>query len=300
MRKAFFNLHIAIFLAGFTAIFGRLITLNEAILVWYRLLISVVCLGAFLVFTNRFINFGLKKSLNFGLTGGLIAIHWVLFYGSIKYSNISIALVCLSSMAFFTAFLEPLINKKKLDWVEVFFGVVTILGIYIIFDFHPQYKTGIVFGLVSSLFSSVFSVLNKQYIEKYEFRNLLFYELAGGAIVLTFIMPLYLHFFPSHSFFPSNTDWVWLIILAVVCTLFAFDLQLRAMHKVSAFTVSLSYNLEPVYGIIMAFVFFNESSEIHTQFYIGAAIIALTIIFHTLTIWYRGKKVNPYEKALIE
>lgn len=184
--------------------------------------------------------------------------------------------------------------------LEVVLGIVTIIGIYIIFDFHPQYKLSIIFGLLSSVFSSFFGIFNKQLIVKNNHRILLIYELAGGLACLTFLIPLYLQYFPAASLLPSTWDWLWLVVLASLCTVLAFELQLQALNKLSAFTISLSYNLEPVYGIIMAFVFFGENKEIKPQFYLGAALITAAILIHTIHVYYHRRKIDPYDKILIE
>src|SRR3954462_7720712 len=148
MKKALIQLHIAVFLAGFTAILGKLIRLNEGLLVWYRLLITVVTLVILLYFKKKLVRISLRDALKFLGVGTIVAIHWVSFYGSVKYANVSVALVCFSATGFFTALLEPLILRKRFVAIEVVLGVLAILGIYIIFDFHPQYKLGIAFGII--------------------------------------------------------------------------------------------------------------------------------------------------------
>jgi drug/metabolite transporter (DMT)-like permease len=289
MKKALVQLHIAVFLAGFTAILGKLITLNEGLLVWFRLLITVVTLGGILYFRKQLVRIPFKDLLKIFGVGVIVAIHWVTFYGSVKYANVSVALVCFSATGFFTAFFEPLILKRRISLAEVGLGLIAIIGIYIIFDFHPQYKLGVIFGIVSALGSSLFPIYNKKMLLTYSPRILTFYELGGGLLALTVLVPFYLTQFPAAYYIPTATDWVWLLVLAWLCTVLSFDLQLNALKKISAFTANLTYNLEPVYGIILAFIFFKENENLHREFYIGVLLILLAVVLQMLRIRHQYK-----------
>ena len=284
MKKALIQLHIAVFLAGFTAILGKLITLNEGLLVWFRLLITVITLGAILYFKKQLLRIPFKDLLKIFGTGAIVAIHWVTFYGSVKYANVSVALVCFSASGFFTAFFEPLIIKRKISFSEVGLGLIAIAGIYIIFDFHPQYTLGIIFGIISAIGSSIFPIFNKKLLLTYSPKILTLYELGGGLLALTILVPFYLMQFKALYYFPSGSDWLWLLVLAWLCTVISFDLQLNALKKVSAFTASLTYNLEPVYGIILAFIFFKENENLNSAFYFGVALILLAVVLQMLRI----------------
>ena len=288
MKKALIQLHIAVFLAGFTAILGKLITLNEGLLVWYRLLITVLTLWVILYFKKELKTISRKDLLKIFGVGAIVAMHWVTFYGSIKYANVSVALVCFSATGFFTAFFEPLILRRPISIVEVLLGLLAIAGIYIIFNFNPQYKTGIIFGIISAMGSALFPIFNKQFIVRFSPRVLTFYELGGGLIALTILVPLYLMKFPAAYYLPSSTDWLWLLVLAWLCTVLCFDLQLNALKKISAFTANLTYNLEPVYGIILAFIFFKENKELDVHFYIGVGLIGLAVVLQMIRIGKRG------------
>lgn len=290
MKKAFLQLHIAVFLAGFTAILGKLILLNEALLVWYRILITVLVLGAWMLYKKQLQKLQVKGLLKIAGVGLIIALHWVTFYGSVKYANVSVALVCFSATGFFTALVEPLLLRKKMQWIELLLGLLAIAGIYIIFDFHPQYKTGILFGILSATGSALFPVFNKQLLVKFTPTTLTFYEMAGGLLFLSFLIPFYLYFFPAAYYLPSVADWGWLLILAVLCTVVSFNLQLNALKKISAFTANLTYNLEPVYGIILAFIFLGESKSLHPGFYWGLAFILLAIFLQMFIVWQQLKK----------
>jgi len=284
MKKALIQIHIAVFLAGFTAILGKLITLNEGLLVWFRLFITVLTLGAILFFRNQLLRIPGKDVLKIFGVGTIVAIHWVAFYGSVKYANVSVALVCFSATGFFTAFFEPLILRRRLSLIEVLLGLMAIAGIYIIFDFHPQYKVGIIFGIISAMGSALFPIYNKTLLLSYSPKILTLYELGGGLIALTFLVPLYLVQFPATYFLPTSTDWLWLLVLAWLCTVLSFDLQLNALKKISAFTANLTYNLEPVYGIILAFIFFKENEKLNPAFYFGVLLILLAVVLQMFRI----------------
>lgn len=292
MKKAFVQLHIAVFLAGFTALLGKLILLNEALLVWYRLLLTVVVLGAIMIYKKQLPRVPFKDVVRIAGVGFIIAFHWVTFYGSVKYANISVALVCFSATGFFTAIFEPVIFKRKIVWPELALGLLAISGIYIIFDFHPQYKLGIAFGLISSMGSAVFPVLNKELLQKFSPRVLTLYELACGMLLLSLILPFYLHYFRPAYYFPSLSDWGWLLILSVICTVICFDLQLNALKKISAFTANLTYNLEPLYGIILAFIFFREGKFLNGWFYLGLTLILLAIILQMIRVRLQARRTK--------
>lgn len=292
MKRALIQLHIAVFLAGFTAILGKLIQLNEGLLVWYRLVFTILILGTIMIFKKQLQAVPFRDILKIAGVGLVIAIHWVAFYGSVKYANVSVALVCFSATGFFTAIFEPVILKRKIIIAELLLGIMAIFGIYIIFDFHPQYKVGIIFGIVSAMGSALFPVFNKQLLLRFKPRVLMLYELGGGMVILTLLLPFYLNSFPAAYFIPTLSDLLWLLILAGLCTVVSFDLQLNALKKISAFTANLTYNLEPVYGIILAFIFFNESKMLKGEFYIGLGLIILAIMLHMWRLRRQSKGEN--------
>lgn len=289
MKKALIQLHIAVFLAGFTGILGKLIDLNEGLLVWYRMLITVITLAVILGFQKEIKKLPWIDILKVVGVGGVVALHWVTFYGSIKYSNVSIALVCFSSIGFFTAIFEPLILKRRFEWRELALGLLCIAGIYLIFNFNPQYKTGIIIGLISALLAVCFSILNKSFVARIPVKTITFYEMGGGWLVLTMLMPFYMKLFPTDYIFPTFDDWIWLLILAWLCTVWAVMLQLSSLRKLSTFTSNLTYNLEPVYGILLAFIIFKENENLSSGFYYGLALILLSVFWQMWRI-YRYQK----------
>lgn len=289
MRKAFFQLHAAVFLAGFTGILGRLIALNEALLVWYRLLITVATLWILMALQKKIHTLPAAAIGKIVGVGAIVAIHWVTFYGSVKYANVSVALVCFSSIGFFTAILEPLIARKPFDRIELLLGLLAIAGIYCIFHFDPQFKTGIVIGIISALLASLFTTFNGLLVKQHAPETVTLYQLSGGFLVLTALLPLYLHFFPAAHLVPGWRDTGWLLVLAWLCTVLAFNLSMNALKKISAFTVNLTYNLEPVYGIALAFIVYREDKMLSGSFYTGLALILLSVFLQTWLV-YRSHK----------
>ena len=284
MRRPFIQLHVAVLLAGLTGVLGRLISLNEGLLVWYRLLLTAPSLWVLAFLRKQAVRIDRRDMWRIFGIGGIAALHWVAFYGSIKYSNVSVGLLCFSAIGFFTALIEPLILRHPVDVVELLLGLLVIVGIFFIFQVDPHFKTGTVIGLVSALLGSLFPVLNKRILKRVSSENVTLYELSGGFLVLSLLMPLYLYLFPAPSLTPGWQDWIWLLVLAWACTVLAFNLSMSALRHISAFTVNLSYNLEPVYGILLAFVLFREDKYLNKGFYIGFCLILLSIILQTVRL----------------
>jgi len=294
MKKAFFQLHIAVFLAGFTGILGRLIDLNEGLLVWYRLLISSVTMWIIFSFTRKLQKISRRDILKLTGIGFLAAIHWVSFYGSIKYANVSVALVCFSSVGFFTALLEPVILRVKIKWLEVFLGLLVIAGIYIIFHFDPKYKTGIILGVIAAVLLAIVMIILRQFVQRINPETLLTYQLSGGFITWSLFMPLYLQQFPTEYIFPDLNDWMWLLVLSWFCSVLAFQLSVNALKKLTAFTVNLTFNLEPVYGILLAFAVYRENEFLSRWFYMGFALIAASLIIHIIMMLNQERKLTAH------
>jgi drug/metabolite transporter (DMT)-like permease len=284
MKKAFLRLHTAVFLAGFTGVLGRLISLNEAVLVWYRLMMTCLVLWGLFFFRKRKPAASRALFLQASSVGFILALHWVTFYAGIKISNVSTALVCLSAMGFFTAILEPVLLRKPFEIREILLGLLAIAGISIVFHFDPRYKLGIIISLFSALLASIFPVLNRQILQKMDAETATRYQLSGGFLFISLLMPVYLHFFPVNRLLPSLSDFVWLLVLAILCTVLAYDLFMKALQKIPAFTVNLSYNLEPIYGIAMAFLIYREDRELSPGFYYGFFLIITAVVLQTIRV----------------
>ncbi len=294
MKKAFLQLHIAVFLAGFTGILGRLITLNEGMIVWYRLLLTAATMWILFGLMNKLKKIPLIDILKISGVGFIAAMHWVTFYGSIKYSNVSVALVCFSAIGFFTALFEPLILRKKINGVELLLGLITLSGIYIIFHFDSQYKTGIIIGIISAILASLFPIFNREFLKRINVETMLTWQQTGGLIVLSVLLPFYLQKFPTATFLPGLENFGWLHMLSWLCSVLAFQLSANALKKLSAFTVNLTYNLEPVYGIILAFMVYKENQFLSKWFFVGFAIIALALIIHIILLAKAERKLTEH------
>jgi len=255
---------------------------------------SALILLAISLFTKKIKWLHWKEMLPLIGIGGIIALHWVTFYGSIKYANVSIALVCFSSVGFFSSFLDPLISNRKLIITEVLLGLLVMLGVYLIFHFDHKFRTGILFGILSSFLATIFPILNKKFVGKHGADTITFYEIGGGWMVLNLVVPIYLLYTPVVSYFPDAKDLFWLLFLSLFCTVLAFNLSVRALSNISPFTVNLSFNLEPVYGILLAFLLYNEHEMLGPSFYAGISIIILTVVLQTLKVWRdsRGQQNN--------
>ncbi len=297
MKKAFLQLHAAIFLAGFTGILGKLIQINEFMLVWYRMLFTSVILMLIALFSKRFILLDIRKTLSLLGIGAIVSLHWVFFYGSLKYANISVSLVCFSAVGFFSSILEPIIFKKRFLLIELVLGLVVMFGIYLIFHFDQHYRFGIFLGVISSFLAALFPILNKKFIDQLDPNTISLYEMSGGFFMLTILMPFYFLLPSNASFIPNTNDLFWLIILSLFCTVLAFNLSVRSLQKVSPFTVNLSFNLEPVYGILLAFLIFHENERLGWPFYIGMLIIASTVVFQSIRVWLTERSIRTIVKS---
>ena len=265
-------MHLAVLLWGFTGILGRAISLDAPVLVWYRMLFTALFMAGILMYRKQWVRIERRDLVQLTIVGGLMGLHWVAFYGAIKFANISIALVCLSTASIFTSLLDPLVNKGKYDIKEMFLGSFAIVGVYLIYRFQQFFGLGIAFGIAAAILSAVFTVLNKKIANKYPARTMVFYEMSTGWVFISLLMPFVLYYMPQTKMLPASpsiigpdwfhNDWLWLVILSLCCTVWAQSLALNALKKLTSFTVTLSVNLEPVYGILLAFLFYNENKEI--------------------------------------
>lgn len=284
MKEAFLKLHVSIFIAGFTGLFGKLITLNEGLLVWYRMLLASLLLFIILWVSRRLVHTSFRDMLKIGGVGLLLGLHWVFFYGSIKAANVSIGVVCFSLVGFFTAILEPWINRRRVSVRELLFSMITVCGIILIFQFDMRYRTGILLGVISSVLAALFTVTNKKVGVRHTSSTLLLFEMAGGFLGLSCLLPFYLHYFPVETILPGMHDFFFLLALAFFFTIGLYLLQIQVLKTVSAFTVNLSYNLEPIYSIILAMLFFGEAKELNAAFYVGLGMIILSVLLQTKSV----------------
>lgn len=282
--KDFIRLHTGILLAGATGLFGRLITLSELPLVWWRMLIAAFVLWLILRVFRQVTLPEPSQLLKISGCGVLLATHWVLFYGSIKASNVSIGVVCFALTCFFTAVIEPFVGHRRFSWCELLLSLVTLAGILLIFGFNIQYRAGIIIGTFSSLFYTLFSIYSKRVQSRTNLPStvLLFVELVSGWGALSLVLAIYLFYPPSFSYLPTGNDWFFVLLLASIFTIGPFLTQLQALRSISAFTVNLSYNLEPIYSIALAILLFREDQELNLSFWVGIFLIVLSVFLQTL------------------
>ena len=279
MKEALIKLHIAVLIAGTTGLFGKLISLSEFPLTWFRIVIAALIFWVIMAASKKLHAVTLVNAMKMGGVGALLAIHWVLFYGSIKYSNISIGVVCFSSVGFFTAIFEPMLTHSKFSLRELGFSLLTIAGILLIFHFDTRYRFGIALGIVSAALNALYTIANKLTAKSsgYPSSTLLLYALTGGAVVMTVLVPFWTMVDPMVRLMPTAADFAWLLVLASFSTILLYILQFQVLKVISAFTVNLTYNLEPIYSIVMAMLFFGEAHELNASFYVGLLLIFLSV-----------------------
>jgi drug/metabolite transporter (DMT)-like permease len=277
--KSLLHLHFIVFIWGFTAILGKLISLDALPLVWYRMLFASTFILIYVLLAKIPFKVNKKALFVFIIAGLIIALHWLTFFKAIKESNVSVTLACLSTGAFFTSILEPIFFKRKIIIYEVVFGVIVVIGLYIIFSVQTNFVYGIVLALTSAFLSASFATINGKLAQKYDPTIISFYEILGGVLFLSIYL-LFNHNFTISFFTLSINDFIWLFILSSICTAYAFIASVSVMKFLSPYTVMLTTNLEPVYGIILALLIFNEKEKMATSFYVGALIILSTVILN--------------------
>lgn len=290
--KSYLHLHVIVFIWGFTAILGKLISLEALDLVWYRMLFASAIMTFVVILTKEKVKVPFNVTIGFIVSGIIIAAHWLTFYQAIKVSNVSITLACLSTGAFFASILEPIFYKRKVIWYELLFGVIVVIGLGIIFNVETKYTTGIYLAVTSAFLSALFSVISGKYAKEYNPNIISLYELSSGV----FFISIYLFFAGSFTpafFALSINDLIWLFLLSSFCTAYAFSASVKVMKFLSPFTVMLTINLEPIYGIILALLIFDDTEEMTPLFYVGALLILITVIANGIVKSKKKKQLIP-------
>lgn len=291
IRRAYLEVHFAVFLYGFTAILGDLIQLPATILVWWRVLITSISLLFLIQFGRQLHTIPRQLIKQYMGIGIIIGLHWITFFGSVKYANASVAMVCYATTAFFTSLLEPLFTEKKLQKTELLLGFLVIPGMILIGQSVPKGMLfGVFLGLLSAIFIACFAIFNKKLIHKADATTITFLELSSSWLFITLCLPFFYYYSTDSPFLPSQMDWIYLLILSLLCTTLAFVLNLRSLKHISAFTSTLIGNLEVLYGIILAIVILKENKELSFSFYIGAFIVLITVFGHPFLDRGRGEE----------
>ena len=287
--RSYLELHFIVFIWGFTAILGALISIKADALVWYRMLFAGVFLLLFIAFKNKSLRIPPREFLKLIFAGLLIAIHWIFFFKAIQISNVSITLSVFSLGAFFTSILEPIFYGRKVLWYEVFFGLIIIAGLGIIFRVEINYFEGMMYALASIIMGVLFTLMNGKLTEKHESSVITFYEFLAGVFFIS-IYFLFENKFNADFFVLSSNDWILLLILSTICTAYAFTVSVKIMRLLSPYTVMLTTSLEPVYGIILAYFILGGKEKMSTEFYIGALLIVITVILNGVIKNYLANK----------
>ena len=280
--KNYIHLHFLVVIAGITAVLGELISLDAIPLVWYRMSIGAVLMLGYIILKKKPLRVPLKVLFNLSVAGIIIALHWITFFAAINVSNISITLAMFSTGAFFASLIEPLFFKRKIIGYEILFGLIVIVGIVLITQTELKYILGIVLGISSALFSTLFAVLNGKFVQHYPPSIISFYEFISGVLFMSIFLAFREDGFNVAYFQISSSDWIYLFILASVCTAYAFIASIHVMKYITPYTVVLTYNLEPIYGIILAMVLFPESETMRPLFYVGAGLIIFTVLLNAV------------------
>lgn len=282
--KDYLMLHFIVAIWSITAILGILISIASIELVFYRTLIASAMLGLIFLWKKTSIRVSKSELIKIIGTGFLISIHWILFFWAARVSTASVCLAGMATTSLWTAFLEPIINKKKIKGFEVFLGLLVISGIYVIFRFEWGYWLGLSMAIGAALMGALFSVINGRLTKRHSPYVLTFYEMLGACVFAFMMLPVYAFFFAENGLqlIPAPMDWLWLLILSGICTVYAFSVSVELMRRITAFAVNLTVNLEPVYGIILAVLILGEREKMTPGFYYGTVIILISVLIYPI------------------
>lgn len=277
--QAYLQLHLIVFIWGFTAILGALITIKADALVWYRMLFACVFIFLFILFKKKSFKIPMKEFFKLIFVGLLIAIHWVFFFKAIHISNVSLTLVVFSLGAFIASLLEPLFYRRKLLWYEVFLGLLIVAALSLLLQVEINYYEGMAYALFSVFLGVLFTLVNGKLIKHHDSSVITFYEFLSGVFFITLYF-LYQHQFTDNFFKLTSKDWILILVLASVCTAYAFTASVKVMQKLSPYTVMLTTSLEPVYGIVLAYFIIGGKEKMSVEFYVGALIIVVVVVIN--------------------
>jgi drug/metabolite transporter (DMT)-like permease len=279
IRRAYLELHFAVLLYGFTAILGVLIHLPALVLVWWRVTIALCAMLVYGNISMKIKQLPMKDKLTLLGIGVIVGVHWIAFFGAGKLANASITLVAFATTSFISSFLEPFFMRQKIKWYEVALGIVIIPAmVYVVGTLPSEMGLGVFVALISAFLAVIFSILNKKMTTQTDPLSISFFNLSGAWLLLTLILPFYFQNEPDAPFLPSLNDWIFLLILSLLCTNLGYWLGIRSLRHLSAFSVALTVNLEPVYGIILAWLILKEDKQLNTSFYVGASVIILAVL----------------------
>ncbi len=291
--RDYLHLNFIVVIWGFTAILGLLISIPAVEVVFYRTLMSALAIAVIMKLSRKEFAVDWKSVVKMLLTGCVIGVHWALFFASARVSNASISLIGLATVALWTSILEPLVNRRKVKVFEVFLGLVIIGGLYIIYNVNLSYKLGLMMAVVSALMAAIFSVINGKLAQKHHHFTITLYEMIGAFLMIVLFTPIYTRYFSQSGSFEWQLSWgdfIYLLILALVCTVYAFSASVELLKRISVFASNLFIHMEPIYGIILAVLFFQETEKMNSGFYLGTAIIVIAVLSYPLVKHYQKKR----------
>ncbi len=283
--KDYLHLHFLVLIWGFTAILGRLVTIPAVELVVWRTFFAFALLGIICLFQKKNLALGSRTIVQMLLTGTVIAVHWILFFAAARVANVSVCLAGMATGSLWTSLLEPLFQRRRVRLLEIGLGLVAIAGLYVVFHFEFDHALGLAMAVGSAMLSALFSVINSRFAVLYDAQVVTFYEVLGAFVSSVIVLPIFAALFYNHEpvhLIPAPTDWVWILILAWVCTVYAYSASVHLLRKFTPFAINLTVNLEPVYGIILAVLVFGEKERMTTGFYVGTFIILLAVLAYPL------------------
>ena len=278
--KHFIHLHFLVFIAGFTAVLGELIINSSVSIVWHRMLIASILTIFFILLKKKSLKINLKQLFKYSFLGLIIALHWITFFEGIEQSNISVTLAMFSTAAFFTSFLEPLFFKRKIIFYEIILGLLVVIGVFLIFNAEFKFIYGIILGILSAFFASIFSVLNGIMIQNDSAIKISFYEFVSGVIFITIYLILTENITSLSIENYLSVNYLYIFILGSVCTAYAFIASVYLLKFITPYSVVLTYNLEPIFGILLALLFFGDNEKMSFQFYIGLFLILSSVLIN--------------------
>ena len=296
MNKDYIKLHLIVFVLGFTAILGNLISVSPISVVFFRTLIASVSLFLFLKYKKVSIKLPYTDVKMLLFVGFLLGIHWLCFFGSARLSTVSVSLVCFSTTSFFTSVLEPLIKKTRVNYTDLLLGLIAIVGVGLIFKFETDYKAAILIGVLGAFLAALFSVYNSNLTTKFSSSVIGFYELGGAFLTIFVSLPFFVGFsvVTNVDFMIKSNDLLWILILSLVCTVYPYTQMISLLRKIPVFTVNLSLNMEPIYGIVMAYLIFGEKEKMSPEFYFGAFLVIGSIFIQP---FFKQKNLSISEEV---
>ncbi|GAB3174724.1 DMT family transporter [Telluribacter humicola] len=289
--RSYLQLHFLVLIWGFTAILGLLVSVSPTVLVLYRTVLAAVGLAAVLYIRKKKFRIPASDAVRMLLVGFLLSLHWILFFASARIATASVCLAGMSTTSLWTSLVEPAINRQRIRPVEVGLGLVAVVGLYIVFRFEFDHALGLILALGSAFLASLFTVFNSHLVRRHDAFVITFYEMIGASVCSLVFVLLFqsMEWNQGISLWPKASDWLWILILAWVCTVYAYSMGTHLMKQFSAYMVNLTVNLEPVYGIALAFLIFGEKERMTTGFYVGTLVILLAVISYPVLINWQSK-----------